>query len=200
MSFFEDSELTSSISHAVGRARFNGHGVLEGQSNVLSLSTLSIFATFSLFPFGIVTACAFSVTSTKASFALVFHHASQDFLSFTQQLHLLYQFLTAPFQLHQTFQLCVPPRQTGNVHLISFLLICMIEIPASSRISNCSFNSLRPTFHIVIVLQIFQHFPRRIFLRFSSSSSAWLSFQAFSSCDFLCLRQSSHRHLRATGN
>ena len=70
--------------------------------------------------------CAFFCTSTKASFDFFssnslnsskivsqyffrslysaiyscLHQASQNFLSFAQQLHLLQQFLTAPFQLH----------------------------------------------------------------------------------------------------
>ena len=65
--FFEDSELTSSISNASTTQR---KGCLERQTPVSSLSILPTLATFSLFPFHFDNRIrmSFFCTSTKASF------------------------------------------------------------------------------------------------------------------------------------
>ena len=91
------------------------------------------------------------------------------------QLHLLHQVLTAPFQLHQSFQLCIPPRQTSDVHLILSLPENLEELLAS--LSSCLFGDLhdRKTCffrHIQLFFQFTEalrcppdmHFPRRIFI------------------------------------
>ena len=105
---------------------------------------------------------------------------SQNFLSFAWPLHLLHQILTAPFQPHQSVQLCIPPRQTDDEDLLLFLPEDL-EDPLASLIpclfgnvhdrNTCFFRRFQllfqftnAHFQIFSVLQIFQHSPRRTFI------------------------------------
>ena len=63
-----------------------------------------------------------------------------ELLVFPSKLHFLHQFLTAPFQLQQSFKLCIPPRKAGDVHLILSLPEDQEELLAS--LIPCLFGNL----------------------------------------------------------